>query len=204
MGVEAFRVGRVALALEARYQRLSRRATEGVSLGVRLGTSLARRRPPAALESPDVAAPAPPAPTPTGSDERDPAAEALAARVVSAALAVAGTPYRWGGSEANGFDCSGLIQFAYAEVGIPLPRRSVEQAGSGHAVALERSQLRPGDILAFRARPGGEVSHVGLYLGDGRFVHSATGGVRTSFLAESDPDGRWWLERWVGARRLID
>jgi cell wall-associated NlpC family hydrolase len=124
--------------------------------------------------------------------------------VVGAALAAAGTPYRWGGNEANGFDCSGLIQYAYGQAGIAVPRRSVEQAGVGRPVERNPRALLPGDILAFSAVPGGEVTHVGLYLGDDRFVHSAADGVRISRLSASDPDGRWWVERWVGARRVLD
>jgi cell wall-associated NlpC family hydrolase len=201
VGVEAVRARGVALALEARYQRLSRRATEGLSLGVRLGTSLGRRAAPAAEgRSPEGGGL--PAAAVSGAEPTAPSGDA--ARVVGAALAAAGTPYRWGGNEANGFDCSGLIQYAYGQAGIAVPRRSVEQAGVGRPVERNPRALLPGDILAFSAVPGGEVTHVGLYLGDDRFVHSAADGVRISRLSASDPDGRWWVERWVGARRVLD
>jgi cell wall-associated NlpC family hydrolase len=61
----------------------------------------------------------------------------------------------------------------------------------------------PGDILTFAASSGGQVTHVGLYIGEGRFIHSASDGVRTSRLGPDDPNGRWWWDRWVGARRVV-
>lgn len=126
-----------------------------------------------------------------------------AAGVVETALAAIGAPYRWGGSAENGFDCSGLIQYAYAQYGVSLPRTSREQATRGDPVSHELVALVPGDILVFSATPGGSVSHVGLYAGEGLFIHSASDGVRLSALSLDDPDGRYWVPRWVGARRLL-
>lgn len=187
LAAELLRMGPVAFSLEARYQELSRGGVSGVSLGGRLGTPLRRDRP----RSPPASAPPPAVPA------------GAAGTVVRAAVDAMGTPYQWGGNDGNGFDCSGLIQFAYAQVGVALPRRSVDQAAAGSAVAADPAQLLPGDILVFAARPGGAVSHVGLYTGEGRFIHSASAGVRISRLARDDPDGRWWVERWVGARRVL-
>jgi cell wall-associated NlpC family hydrolase len=113
-----------------------------------------------------------------------------------------GTPYLWGGSAANGFDCSGLIQYAYLQAGVTLPRRSVDQAKAGQLIPRELAQLEPGDILTFSREPGGPVSHVGLYVGDLRFIHSASNGVRLSLLSDTDPNGRHWLARWIGVRRI--
>ncbi len=129
--------------------------------------------------------------------------EGAAAGVVRTALDAIGAPYRWGGSAENGFDCSGLIQYAYAQYGVSLPRTSREQATSGAPVSRELTALVPGDILVFSASPGGGVSHVGLYAGEGLFIHSASDGVRLSALRLDDPDGRYWVPRWVGARRLL-
>ena len=115
-----------------------------------------------------------------------------------------GTPYKWGGTgEADGgFDCSGLIQYAYAQHGITLPRRSADQALQGEKVDKRPEALLPGDILTF-SNGGGRVTHVGLYLGDGKFIHSANDGVQVSLLSSEDVYGRWWWRGWVGARRIV-
>lgn len=125
--------------------------------------------------------------------------------VVSTALEEMGQPYVWGGTGdgSGGFDCSGLIHYAYGRHGIRLPRTSVGQAEAGVAIRREFGALLPGDILTFADR-GGAVTHVGLYVGEGRFIHTATRGVRLSRLAEDDPDGNYWLRRWVGVRRIVE
>lgn len=139
-------------------------------------------------------------PTPVAPPAR---VEGNAAGVVETALAVMGTPYRWGGSSREGFDCSGLIQYAYRQHGISLPRSSDAQARTGTPVTRDVARLAPGDVLAFSAVPGGQVTHVGMYVGEGKFIHSASGGVVLSRLAPDDPDGVWWWQRWVGARRVL-
>ena len=126
----------------------------------------------------------------------------LAADVVGTALDAMGTPYRWGGDGANGYDCSGLIQYAYGQHGIILPRVSREQARRGHAVQRRVDALRPGDILGFSIEGAG-VTHVGLYIGEGQFIHSATAGVKLSSLTGLDPDSVWWQRRWVETRRIL-
>ena len=131
-----------------------------------------------------------------------PEAARLAADVVETALGVMGTPYVWGGEDGNGYDCSGLIQYAYGEHGLLLPRVSRDQARSGMSVERLLAALRPGDILGFAAEGPG-VSHVGLYVGEGQFIHSGSSGVRLSSLTATDPDSRWWRDRWVSARRII-
>lgn len=127
----------------------------------------------------------------------------LRTQVVTTALEAMGTPYRWGGNDSNGFDCSGLIQYAYEAHGLLLPRVSRDQARSGVAVALRVRELVPGDILGF-SDGGGTVTHVGLYVGDGEFIHSASGGVRVTSLTAGDGDSRWWRQRWVSASRIIN
>jgi cell wall-associated NlpC family hydrolase len=127
--------------------------------------------------------------------------------LVATARQALGKPYLYGGTGQGdaGFDCSGLIQYAYAQQGIALPRVSTAQATEGVAVDRSLDALEPGDILTFAGQRGGtKVNHVGLYLGDGRFIHSsASRGVMESTLGASDPGGQWWYERWVGARRVI-
>jgi cell wall-associated NlpC family hydrolase len=115
-----------------------------------------------------------------------------------------GRPYEYGGTgeDGDGFDCSGLIQYAYAQHGIALPRRSVDQAREGWDVGRDANALLAGDILTF-TNSGGPVTHVGLYIGNGQFIHSASGGVQISLLSPDDPYGRWWYQRWVGARRIL-
>ena len=127
-----------------------------------------------------------------------------AADVVRSALAVLGTPYVWGGTAENGFDCSGLVQWAYRQHGLRLPRTSRDQASAGALVTPVIEALHPGDILLFAAQPGGGVTHVGLYVGDQTFIHSSNNGVKLSRLQSQDPDGAWWVTRWVGARRVIE
>ena len=191
-GIEIVRFAGVALGAEARYQSVSRDRVSGVSGGIRIGrpigTGLGRRPPAAAV--------------PLGTATRGSRAEVTTA--LAAALEAMGTPYQWGGTTQNGFDCSGLIQYAYAKAGIGVPRRSTDQARAGRGVGVTLDDLAPGDILAFAADRGGTVSHVGPYLGHGRFIHGARDGVVVSSLSSDDITGRWWLDRWVDSRRLID
>lgn len=136
--------------------------------------------------------------TPSPSLDRGAAGREIAGAVVETALEAIGAPYKWGGTSANGFDCSGLIRFAYGKHGVDLPRMSVNQLRMGSPVKLRLGALRPGDVLGFSATPEGQATHVGLYVGDGRFIHSSTGGVRISDLW--DP---YWQEHFVAARRMV-
>ena len=188
----------VGLGVEARWQGLTEGADEGVRVGVRLGGGMRRKSSTPSSTTPSASTAAA-APVPAGLSGTP-----LAMAVVETALGAMGTPYSWGGSSSNGFDCSGLIQYAYRAHGIALPRTSADQAKQGAAVERDLSVLAPGDILTFSSGTGGEkVSHVGLYLGGGEFIHSATNGVQKSVLSSTDPYGKWWWDRWVGARRVI-
>jgi peptidoglycan DL-endopeptidase CwlO len=91
--------------------------------------------------------------------------------VVQAALTQIGMPYAWGGAAPGGFDCSGLVMWAFQQAGIALPHSSQAMAQGGQPVAL--SDLQPGDVLTFYS----DASHAGLYIGDGMMVHSSTYGV---------------------------
>jgi len=122
----------------------------------------------------------------------------LALEVVATAFEVVGTPYVWGGNGGNGFDCSGLIRYAYGQHGIQLPRISRNQLQMGTALELDMAALRPGDILGFSAAPGGPAAHVGLYVGDGEFIHSSTSGVRISDLWEP-----YWQRHLIAATRVV-
>ena len=122
----------------------------------------------------------------------------LTAQVVEVALESLGTPYEWGGTDANGFDCSGLIRFAYGHVGVRLPRTSAEQLRVGADVPPEPDLLRPGDILGFSGDAAGKADHVGLFIGADQFIHSGSSGVRVSTLRNP-----YWRERLVAARRPV-
>jgi hypothetical protein len=118
--------------------------------------------------------------------------------MLSEALSQLGTPYRFGGdSPATGFDCSGLVAYsAEHSLGLKLPRNSAAQATLGAWV--DRNQLRPGDLVFFNTT-GHPHSHVGIYLGADRFVHSpTTGGV----VRIDDLTVAYWDKRYEGARRL--
>lgn len=128
----------------------------------------------------------------------------LTATVVETALAVMGAPYSWGGTDQNGFDCSGLIQYAYGQHGVVLPRISRDQMRMGAAVERRADALRPGDVLGFSADRSSRITHVGLHVGNGQFIHSSSTGVKLSSLDANDPDSRWWRDRWVGVRRIVE
>ena len=135
----------------------------------------------------------------TPSVHQDRSAGAAAVELVMQALGLQGVNYRWGGSRPQeGLDCSGLVQHVYREAaGLILPRRSEDMSRSGVPVA--REQLEPGDLVFFNTRRQA-YSHVGIYIGSGRFVHApSTGGqVRTEGL--STP---YWRTRFDGARRMV-
>lgn len=110
-------------------------------------------------------------------------------RVVSAALAQLGTPYRYGGDSPRGFDCSGLVQYAHQSARIQVPRQTGSQAAAARQVS--RHALRPGDLLFFRINDD-KPSHVSIYLGDGRFVHAPSSGGHVSIESLDNP---YWAPR---------
>jgi len=134
-------------------------------------TALAAPGPP-----PPAAAPAPEALPPGGGQPGGPGPGAgpgtgQGAIAVQAALTRVGDPYSWGGAAPGGFDCSGLVMWAFQQAGIALPHSSQALAHGGQPVAL--SDLQPGDVLTFYS----DASHAGLYIGDGLMIHSSTYGV---------------------------
>lgn len=145
--------------------------------------------PPPAMAAP--AAPAEPVPPPA------PSAPSVADQIVAHAARAVGSPYVWGGaSPVTGFDCSGLVQWVLAQVGVDRGRDVWAQYQGGDPIA--REALEPGDLVFFANTYQPGLSHVGIYVGDGAFVDAGTErtGVRQASL--SSP---YWASRYVGARR---
>ncbi|MCX7969967.1 MAG: NlpC/P60 family protein [Negativicutes bacterium] len=118
-------------------------------------------------------------------------------RVVLTAMRYMGTRYVFGGSTPKGFDCSGFVQYVYSQNGIKLPRTAdVQYAQAGRKV--NKRDLKPGDLVFFETYEKG-ASHVGIYMGDGKFIHaSSSKGVTVSRLGDD-----YYKTRYVGARRVL-
>jgi cell wall-associated NlpC family hydrolase len=135
-------------------------------------------------------APLPPvAPAPNG--------HASGYAITSTALSLRGTPYRNGGADPTGFDCSGFVYYVFAHHGMAVPRTVLEQARAGQPVTQDR--LEPGDLVFFSTVSAGP-SHVAIAIGGDEFVHapSSVGQVRVERLSAS-----YWASRFVGARRVM-
>ena len=130
----------------------------------------------APVASPTPAAPAPP---PTHSS------------VVSIAERYLGVPYVWGGASPSGFDCSGLVMYVFAQVGVSLPHNAAAQYGYGSPVS--RSDLQPGDLVFFNG-----LGHVGIYVGGGSFIHAP----HTGDVVKISGMSGWYASTYVGARRI--
>ena len=126
-------------------------------------------------------------------DENDPSVSGQVLRRAHNAL---GTPYVWGGEHPGGFDCSGLVQWAYKGAGVRLPRTAQEQSTVGFRIR-NKSQMRAGDIVAFRRRDGGY--HTGIYIGSGLFIHAPH---RHSRVQVASLDDAWYSTHFIGARRV--
>jgi cell wall-associated NlpC family hydrolase len=125
-------------------------------------------------------------------DALPPAPEARYGGVVGIAMQYLGVPYRWGGADPSGFDCSGFSMYVFAKVGVSLPHHAASQYGMGTPVS--KSELQPGDLVFFNG-----LGHMGIYIGGGQFIHAPHTGdvVKISSLSDS-----WYARTWVGARRL--
>ncbi len=119
--------------------------------------------------------------------------------VVSRARSYMGTRYIYGGGSTRGFDCSGFTMYIYRQLGVELPHNAAAQAGTGVSVA--RENLRQGDLVFFATLGSKTINHVGIYIGDGQFIHASSGygAVRVSPLSEG-----YYATRYRGARRVLD
>lgn len=127
---------------------------------------------------------------PKRSSQNDP----LADRIIATAKNYLGDPYVWGGNSPAGFDCSGFTQYVFAQLGINLPHSASAQATLGTPVS--EADLQPGDLVFFDTSGG--ISHVGIYIGDGKFINAAS----TDVEVDSIHDPFYWASRYLFARRI--
>ncbi len=146
------------------------------------------------------------APRPTGAGRvywptNTASASGAARRVVPAAEHYIGVPYRYGGrSPESGFDCSGFVQYVYGLEGVDLPRTSRQMAGVGVPVEPTTRSLAVGDLMLFEQ--GGRISHVAIYAGNRRFIHSSSSGNGVRYDDLDTRRGRWFGNHMVAARRV--
>jgi len=123
--------------------------------------------------------------------------ESLFRKIVELAKSLLGIRYRRGGTNKNGFDCSGFVQHVYGTFSFPLPRSATEQFKVGFPISKE--ELLEGDLLFFQTRKRPFPSHVGIYIGDNQFIHASSGKRRVTITDLDDP---YYKKRFVGARRI--
>ena len=120
----------------------------------------------------------------------------LAGRIISTSMDYLGVPYVFGGTSPYGFDCSGYVQYVFAKAGIDLPRTADVQYEVGTPIST--TELVPGDLVFFETYTYG-ASHVGIYVGDGNFIHaSSSRGVTVSSLSQA-----YYSSHYIGARRIL-
>jgi len=137
---------------------------------------------------------------PAASEPSSASRQGVGAVIVQQALAQVGAPYRYGGADpARGFDCSGLVSYAHSRAGISVPRTAAAQFAAARKV--DPGALRAGDLVFFRLVPGSrDVTHVGIYTGQRRFVHAPQTGRNVGEASLDDP---YYRERFAGAGRLF-
>ena len=199
------------------YLAMHRWALSGILAGTLVVTGCAAHQavprpfpgaptPPGVTGAPPVETAAPPAgatvSTPPAETIAPPSAVVAAASapwvpsLLTTALGLRGTPYRLGGNDPTGFDCSGFVRYVFAQFGQQLPREVQAQFKAGRAIA--RDEIRAGDLVFFETVSKG-ASHVGIALGNDEFVHapSSRGVVRTERYTVE-----YWAKRWMAARRV--
>lgn len=128
-------------------------------------------------------------------------ARARARAAVSTGSRYVGVPYVWGGSTPRGFDCSGFVQYVYRKQGVPLPRTSRQMAHAGQRVTPRLGNLQVGDLMLFRGSSG-VISHVAMYAGNDRILHSSSSGHGVRFDNLWSKRGAYYRSHLVVARRV--
>ncbi|MGE5606146.1 MAG: NlpC/P60 family protein [Bacteroidota bacterium] len=133
------------------------------------------------------------------SNSRERLTEAPVKEMIAYAKNFLGINYVYGGASPRGFDCSGFTKYVFSKIGIDLPHQAKQQMEKGTAIQ-SKTELLPGDLVFFKTKGSSIVNHVGIYLGDNRFIHASSGygAVRISPL-----DSGYYYHRYVGARRLF-
>jgi len=212
-GIQLGLGGLVSVNGEARFKRLAAPAAyadsqfvRGIEYRVGIGFHFGGGRSRSAVFSrrttvdrPPSASRPPRAPRRTSWPVSTTSASGAARRVVPTAEQYIGVPYRYGGtSPRSGFDCSGFVQYVYGQNGVDLPRTSRQMAGTG--VAVSTRALAVGDLLLFQQ--GGQISHVAIYAGSGRFIHSSSSGHGVRYDNFDTNRGHWFADHLVAARRV--
>ncbi len=184
---------RIQSQLASRRQLLS--SIKGQIVQMRAAEAAQQRRLAAAART-RIATETPPAPAAVGVAASTPEGTTIAppnvhGGVVGIAMRYLGVPYRWGGASPSGFDCSGLVMYAYAQIGVSLPHSSYAMYGMGTPVSI--GELQPGDLVFFSG-----ASHMGIYIGGGQFIHAPHTGdvVKISSLSG------YYASAFVGGRRI--
>ncbi|TWH46154.1 C40 family peptidase [Sporomusa sp. KB1] len=120
-----------------------------------------------------------------------------ATEIIKNAQKYMGVPYVWGGTTPAGWDCSGYTQYVMKESGITIPRTAAEQFNTG--IAVNKNDLKIGDLVFFTTYKAG-ASHVGFYMGDGKFIHASSAAKQVTINALSED---YYTEHYIGARRYI-
>lgn len=120
----------------------------------------------------------------------------ITSKIINTAKKYIGVPYLWGGMTPNGFDCSGFTQYVFKKHGISIPRVSRDQFNFG--TKISRANVQPGDLVFFNTSGSG-VSHVGIYIGDGQFIHAST----SKGITIANFNSSIWINCYMGARRVV-
>lgn len=188
---------------------LNNLSSDRLDVGVRLYVK-AVPRPAATTPAPSRAVypkPVTPPPTPVVTEQQESSTEStgdkaetdLGAQICQYGAKYLGTPYRYGGSGPAGFDCSGFAGYVFKQYGYSLPRSAVDIYGLG--VAVDKANLRQGDLVFFKGPRSSCIDHVGIYVANNQFIHSSS--TRSGGVIYSSLNGPYYGQYYVGAKRVL-